>query len=290
MMLSLNGLQVITDGCSYRRDRIPMCSLEECLKAVPDYPLRHVDEDTGIPFYDPDEVPENDTEFTEWYQEHVKRFFQISGGEEYDRLFAVHRLEHKLTEDGGFASFDAMACDGSSNYLKLTKNGNRWKVREAKMRGYGKDSKRALKDWIVTAYATDKMTDLPPITEDRLLLKLKPAQQKAKRALVEAEISQVMLPLSLELSVVRTFKVLKPSDFVFRIQAGGRDLTKDFNLTAKRLTERLAEMVEQRAVERQQQKDLADQELFSMIDTRELADDDMLTGILVTSDDWHLLG
>ena len=43
MMLSLNGIQVITDGCTYRRDHIPACTLAECLEMMPDYALRHAD-------------------------------------------------------------------------------------------------------------------------------------------------------------------------------------------------------------------------------------------------------
>ncbi len=48
LFMSLNGLQVLTDGCSYRRDRVPACTFRECLEQQPDYPLRHADDSSGL--------------------------------------------------------------------------------------------------------------------------------------------------------------------------------------------------------------------------------------------------
>lgn len=215
LMLALNGLQVITDGCSYQRDRIPAFTFAECLAAMPDYPLRHADENSGISFLDPKEIPDDGEQFTAWYRQHVKRFFGVEG-EGYDALFMTHALEHKQTGDTGGISFDAMACDGSGNYLKLSATDDGWYVNESKMRGYGKESKAKLQQWIIEAYSCDHMTKLAPITADKVLLKLKPAQQKAKKALVEGEIPKVYLPLGFEADTIRNFKVMKPSAFVFQ--------------------------------------------------------------------------
>ena len=78
MVNSLNGIQVITDGCTYRRDQIPACTYAECLEIQPDYPLRRAEADSGIPFIDPATIPDDDAEFTNWYRNHVKRFFGVS--------------------------------------------------------------------------------------------------------------------------------------------------------------------------------------------------------------------
>jgi hypothetical protein len=73
---ALNGVQVITDGCTYRRDQIPACNFSECLARRPDYTLHRAEEDAGIPYLSPDTIPaDNDTSFTQWYQDHATRFF-----------------------------------------------------------------------------------------------------------------------------------------------------------------------------------------------------------------------
>lgn len=215
MMQSLNGLQVITDGCSYRRDRIPACTLRECLEIMPDYPLQHADERSGIPFCDPADVPLEDIEFTQWYREHVKSFLGVAG-DEYDRFFDTHQLDHKRTGKSERTTFDAITCDGNGNYLKLVKQDQGWSVADSKLRGYRPRGKQPLEDWILKTYSADQMDSLPPIIDETLLLKLKPARQKAKRAIVEQEIPEVLLPLGLEMTAIRAFKILKPSAFIFR--------------------------------------------------------------------------
>ena len=215
LMMALNGIQVITDGATYRRDRIPACAFAECVELMPDYPLRHADEHSGIPFHDPESVPEDDEEFTKWYQEHVKRFFRVDG-DEYERLFASHGLEHKETKGTDRPSFDAMTCDGSANYTKFLREDGEWTDHDCAMRAYRRDSKAELVPWILEAYRYDEMESLPPITRDEVLLKLEPAKQKANRAIRDGQISEVYLPLSLKVESVRVFKVLKPSAIIFR--------------------------------------------------------------------------
>ena len=95
MFQSLNGLQLATDGCTYRLDRIPRCTSPECLAAMPDYLLRHADDTAGIPFYDPAEIPQNDADFNAWFAGHVARFFGLE--EASVRRLLVHQLEHKHT-------------------------------------------------------------------------------------------------------------------------------------------------------------------------------------------------
>jgi hypothetical protein len=77
------------------------------------------------------------------------------------------------------------------------------------------------------------------------------------------------------------------------IQSGGRDFTKKFNLSAKRLekhtSEELRQFLEERRKKLQKLKDQADRDLFAKIDLRELSDDEVLTGIIVTPENRHLL-
>src|SRR4051794_23139775 len=118
MQLSLNGFQVITDGCTYRRDQIPDATLGECLQAAPDYPVHRPE--GGVAFHDPTAIPDEDGAFTQWYREHVQRFFGVEGPD-YERLFGLHALEHKKCGDPERADFDGLALDGSANYLKLAR-------------------------------------------------------------------------------------------------------------------------------------------------------------------------
>jgi hypothetical protein len=338
MMQSLNGLQVITDGCSYRRDRIPACTYAECLAAKPDYPLRHVDESAGIPFHKPEDIPVDDQEFTMWYREHVKSFFEVDG-KEYDSLFSTHKMEHKHTGATDRTDFDAMACDGNGNYLKILLDSGHPIGHEAKMRGYGRESKAELENWIVETYSQDDVKSLAPITSDTVILKLAPAKQAAKRALTIRGVPEVYLPISLEMQSVRCFKAIKPSAFVFQtpdqwkvisrqiekfqqatgcglelialrrdkgksrrhslqytaetlydyIRAGGRDLTKQFNLRAKRLSKAQRTFVKQRAERLRYLKRTADQDLFRRIDVRNPSEQELLTGIVINGDNLHLL-
>ena len=213
MFLSLNGFQVITDGCSYRRDQIPACTFEECLEICPDYAVRRPDEHSGVPFIDPSEIPEDDEEFTDWYREHVCRFWQCSS-EGFRDLLNIHPLEHKLTAGTESPSFDALGLDGSGNYWKCLQDGDAWRAADAATRGYGRNSKLVLNDWIVDVYSSDNFTELPPVTEDLTLLKYKEAVQRAKRAHLEGY-DEILLPLGFAFMKVLNYRIIKPSAFVF---------------------------------------------------------------------------
>src|SRR4051794_1886614 len=123
MQMSLNSIQVITDGCTYRRDQIPAATFADCLGRDVEYPIRRPE--AGIAFQAAGVVPEDDAAFTAWYRRHVKRFFGVDGPD-YDRLFGLHGLEHKKCGDPERASFDGLCCDGSGNYLKLLRQGDGW--------------------------------------------------------------------------------------------------------------------------------------------------------------------
>jgi hypothetical protein len=214
MFQSLNGLQLATDGCTYRLDRIPRCTLPECLAAMPDFLLRHADESSGIPFYDPAEIPQNDADFNPWFAGHVAQFFGLEAA--CVRRLLVHQLEHKHTPGGNGPSFDGLLCDGGSNCAKLTLAEDEWETRDMKMQGYGAASKEALGLLLFQIYTQDRMETLTPITVDRHLLKLEPAKSAAKRVLAESETDEVLLPLGVEYESIKAYKVLKPSAFVFQ--------------------------------------------------------------------------
>lgn len=114
MMMALNGVQLVTDGCSYRRDQIPAGTFADCLASDRDYPINRAA--ARGPFLDPGEVPGDDAAFTAWYRGHVQRFFGVSGPA-YEQLFGLHDLEHKLSGKPERAVFDGLYCDGSANYL-----------------------------------------------------------------------------------------------------------------------------------------------------------------------------
>jgi hypothetical protein len=192
LALALNGIQVITDGVTYRRDQVPACTLAECLEILPDYATRRPEAGSAIPFLDPDSIPEGDAEFSAWYGEHTARFFEVDG----PALRAVTGLdlEHK-SDEAGDPAFDAMACDGSTNHAKLKADGSGgWVATDMKYRGYGPASKEALRPWIVESYASDRMERLPPLTEDVVRLGVGEATAKAKKAITSGR-DAVYLPL-----------------------------------------------------------------------------------------------
>jgi hypothetical protein len=214
LMLTTNGFQVITDGCTYRRDQIPACTLAECLRKQPDFLVRRAEKDSGIPFLDPASIPDNDSGITTWFAEHALAFFEV-GGESYKTFFGKHELVHKTFQNGA-AGFDALACDGSANHLKCRRsNHGEWQTLEMKMRGYGPDSKEALRGWIVETYSNDRVTTMPPVTKDRNLLGLKEAQQKVRTALSRGLVD-VIFPLGVASSKIRCHRAIKLSAFLFQ--------------------------------------------------------------------------
>jgi hypothetical protein len=224
MQLSLNGVQVITDGCTYCRIQVPAGTFADCLAACPDYPINRAD--FAGPFLDPDTVPEEDAAFTVWFREHVKRFFGVSGPD-YDWLFGLHDLQHKELWDGGPTTFDALCCDGACNYVKLQADGaGGWTAAVFKARSYGTDAKAELAGWLIPTYRDDRYTVPSPIVESKNLLTYKEAGQSARTALHEVRLrlrrgeqptpERVLVPLGLDNPKIQVYKIIKPSAFLFR--------------------------------------------------------------------------
>ena len=213
MVNSLNGIQVITDGCTYRRDQIPACPFSECLRLQPDYALRRAEDGGPIPFLDPAEVPVDDAGFTAWYRGHARRFF---GRHLDDRTepYELHDQRHKLVVGGH--SFDGLACEGGGGYVKCSRADNgEWKIEQMAMRGHGRSSQDSLGRWILSNYPVDHLAELPPVTLDKQLLNVKESIAKANRFLDEG-CDEVVFPLGHEHSKVLTYKTIRPSAFVFR--------------------------------------------------------------------------
>ncbi len=214
MTMGLNAIQVITDGCTFRKDRVPACTFAECLRLQPEYTLRLADENSGIPFMDPKEIPDAESEFNRWYRRHVKQFFEV--GDEYDDLLGLHRLEFKRAGSAKSISFDALLCDGAGNYMKCVFNAqNELEPVVSAFRGYRRESVAQLTPWLLRTYTQDHFTGPAPIIMEQSLMKLSEAKQKAKLALRHGK-EPVLLPLGLPIYKVRNYQCIKPSAFVFQ--------------------------------------------------------------------------
>ncbi len=223
LLTALNAIQVITDGVSFRKDQIPACTFSECLKLQPDFSLRRAEEGGPIPFLNPGDVPSDDKQFTNWFRKHVKWFFE-SEDPAFQRLIALPVMEHKR-DPMGSETFDALACDGSGNYIKCCKSEDGFSAVESALRGYGGDAKRTVESWIMSTYPTGQLQDLCPLVEDEVLLKLNPAKQAARRAL-KSGLKEVVLPLGYPYRRILAYKSLKPSAFVFRTPKQYKTITR----------------------------------------------------------------
>lgn len=213
MMMALNGMQVITDGCTYRADQVPAVTYAECLRLQPDYSVRRAEAGGPIPFLAPERLPDDDAAFTGWSRAHTRWFFAAEGGE-LDRLLNTHEMEHKRAQ--GRVSFDLLLCDGAGNYVKAVDGPvGKPEVIDSAMRSYGRDAKKELLPWMVETYTRGTLTTLPPVVTDTELLSLMKAGQKARAAL-EAGAERVRLPLGLAAGKVLTYRVVKASAFLFR--------------------------------------------------------------------------
>jgi hypothetical protein len=214
MTQALNAIQTITDGVTYRRDQIPAVNFARCIELWPDFPIRRAEEGCGIPFLNPDTIPTDDGEFTVWYRRHARDFL-ADGGSELEGQLAIHSLEHKRCGKSTATTFDALAADGVGNYVKanLDETGTH-KAVEFKARAYGKESKKALQQWILGVYAADKIEGPPPLTEDVELSSLTQAMTHVQGAL-QAGLSAVYLPLGFENRRASNYRIIKASAFTF---------------------------------------------------------------------------
>ena len=214
LLQSLNAIQVVTDGCTYRRDQVPACTLARCLELQPDYMLRRAEEGGPILFQDPATIPIADAEFTTWYHDHARWFFGVVTEAGPTLPFTVHDLEHKRA--GGEASFDALSCGGSGDHGKFSRDeAGGWKSLEIVMRGYGKQSKEVIRSWIQATFPSDRVESLPPPTTDPILLRPAEAKIRARSALGK-EVKSVIFPLGHETARVLRFKPIRLSGFICR--------------------------------------------------------------------------
>jgi hypothetical protein len=330
MSQALNAIQTITDGCTYRLDQIPACSYEECLRIKPDYPINRAEQGDGIPFLNPKTIPQDDAGFTDWYRDHVKRFFGVEGAE-YDRLFGTHSLEHKKTSTSKKVAFDALACDGSGNYAKCTRDteGN-FVVEDFAARSYRSESKSLVQAWVLKSYP-DHLTDPSPLSTDKDILSLKDAGQKARNALDQG-VPEVYFPLGLEDRKLMNYKALKASAFIFhspeqraalvkqiqkfeeksgcglevlalrrsynkrrqgslsdlagdlyKLISAGKDNLKDLN--PSKMSPQLKQSLDQRVKDISNRKQETAKTLTEAIDTRNLAEEALITAYLVRKED-----
>lgn len=181
MQMSLNGVQVITDGCTYRADQVPAGTFAGCLAACEEYPINRAG--YSGPFLDAGAVPVDTEGFTSWYREHVKRFFGVSAPA-YDQLLGLHDLEHKEVEETKQRTFDGLGCDGSANYVKMAKHGDGWKGLDFKARSFKRKAKEQVVRWVIDAYSADFYGGPPPVTAIPSILESKDAGNAARTALL----------------------------------------------------------------------------------------------------------
>jgi len=218
MAQSLNAFAVNTDGVLFRGDRIPAVPLAKCLARSPNYPLQQACGGSRIPFLQPETIPEDDAGFTEWYRVHAGAFFGVAGRPEYAALFGLHNVEHKLTCGAG-ASFDALFVYGVANHGKLirTSEGN-WTVRDFKARGIPEAAKMEVAEKLLRVCERDYF-EAP--------LELVPAERTldaagataAARCLLEGGAEVAHWPLGLSVPARVSYKLIKPSQFLFRTAA-----------------------------------------------------------------------
>ena len=175
MTSALNAPQTNTDGCLYRRDRIPTCTLSECLVRCPDYPARHVGECDRIPFHDPRSIPTERGPFIEWYREHARRFFEAPAASKLRASRQSPSTSAEAAEGTKQTGFDGLACSGIANYVKCVTDGIEWRPVASAIRAYGKESQRQLCLGSSPLSLVTRINDLPPVTCDMVLLKPKEA-------------------------------------------------------------------------------------------------------------------
>ena len=212
MAQSLNSHNVITDGVIHRRDQIPAGTFASCLRARPDYPV--VRAEGELPFLAPGAVPGDDEQFTRWYAGHAMKFFGVRGGD-YQFLFGQHGLEHKRLPGSAGVAFDGLVCDGAANYAKLvTGDFEDWEVADFKARSYRADDRRRLADWLLAACSADRYAGPPPAVESIRLLPYADAIAACRRIVRGA--GRVIVPLGMARPRVQSYRVIKPSQFVFQ--------------------------------------------------------------------------
>jgi hypothetical protein len=212
MHLSLNGIQVITDGVSFRRDQIPAGTLCDVLPVNPDYPLKRAEEE--IPFLDPDTVPTTPKRFKSWYSDHVLRFFGVQGQEKYEKLFKLLHLDLKPLHGATKLTFDCLIVDGTANYLKLLEKQNKLQVVDIKTRSFNKQQQQLIQDHLKEIYLSDHFKPLEPVQS----FKLARASEALYiiRTYAAPPENQFVFPLGSAWPDIKVYKLIKPTVFHIR--------------------------------------------------------------------------
>ena len=222
MIQALNGFQVVTDGCTYRRDQIPAVLFAECLRLQDDYPICRAAEGGKIPFLKPEEVPENNAEFAVWFKAHVQTFFAQAA------VPTVERFDFEHKEHGGRTTFDALACDGAANDVKfaLCPRSGRWIYLDSSRRGFSIKSKRRIATWILKNLPEDRVKRVPPLGLNTKLLGVDDAVRAARKSLRRGARGRVVVPLGFERISVNRYKPIRLSAFLFDNEANWRLISR----------------------------------------------------------------
>lgn len=212
MHMSLNGIQVITDGVTIRRDQVPAGTLTNILRKHPDYPVKRVEK--GMRFLDPNTVPETPEDFRAWYPGHVLRFFGVEGVEQYKKLFSLLPVELKPLPGTASYAFDGIIVDGTANYLKMIYQDQEWQIIDFKARSFSKEQKAILQGQLKEVYFSDQVHFLQPV-EGKTLSKAMKALQNICRYGNDPG-KQYYFPLGSEWPDLKVYRLIKPSMFLCR--------------------------------------------------------------------------
>ncbi len=210
MFQALNGFQVITDGCTYRRDQIPAVPLGECLRLQPDYLVGRAEAGGPIPFLPTDQVPLDDREFDVWFRKHVRWFLGQTETSPIERF----PFEHKAHKDR--TKFDVLVCDGVSNDIKFARStrSDRWIYLGSSRRGFSPRSKRRIARWAIAELQSDRLARVPPLGSMVKRLGIKDAVAVTSRSLVLGHGRPVVVPLGYTRRSIGRYKPVRLSAFL----------------------------------------------------------------------------
>jgi hypothetical protein len=163
------------------------------------------------------------------------RFFGVEGEPEYEDLFRLHRLAHKSLPGGGVA-FDGAFVDGAANYGKLVQAPKgKLRVAEMKARSFRRQAKEWLGKWLLDVYRRDRFEGPPPPVQSGKLLGVSEALLQARRALGgPGPGSSAIVPLGFMLPSLASYKLIKPSAFVFRSARQRKRILADWHRLARK--------------------------------------------------------